>query len=486
MNNAKQIFFFMIGPFFARLLSFLSLPIISYFVSIEDFGIYTLFTMLLMYFVPLVTLSTDQYFLRTYTKENGIKLRKNLSIMYSMIFMLLLLGLLIFFNIYQSILFEQKFLYITALIVAFFNSLQELYTRTLRAENMGEYYSLVIVVSQVSGLIFTIVFVIITKDIIGLVVGQFAAAFVNLIFNIFIYRKKLKNQEKESRENENISTKPLDIGILKASLTFSLPLLPGVFLWVVQSTIGRLFVLKFLTDYDLGIYGVGIRFATITNLFVTSFLVFWEPKLYQFFDKYEDTIDFKQASQKYKNIYSLMIELIIVMLFIFNPLLIQILSSSYQNALYIIPLMIFQNYIHGYNYFCGYGPQLTGKTKKTILPFVISVIVNFLFNLIFIKKLGIISVLIGSNLGFMTLLLLNYSISNKLVKNNIRLGSEIIRIVCYNLIAVFYYYSKSYFFSLILFLIIFSFNIFNSRAHLKLYYLEIKNMLKEKFKKQKI
>lgn len=229
MNNAKQIFFFMIGPFFARLLSFLSLPIISYFVSIEDFGIYTLFTMLLMYFVPLVTLSTDQYFLRTYTKENGIKLRKNLSIMYSMIFMLLLLGLLIFFNIYQSILFEQKFLYITALIVAFFNSLQELYTRTLRAENMGEYYSLVIVVSQVSGLIFTIVFVIITKDIIGLVVGQFAAAFVNLIFNIFIYRKKLKNQEKESRENENISTKPLDIGILKASLTFSLPFLPGVF-----------------------------------------------------------------------------------------------------------------------------------------------------------------------------------------------------------------------------------------------------------------
>lgn len=215
-------------------------------------------------------------------------------------------------------------------------------------------------------------------------------------------------------------------------------------------------------------------------------MFFWEPKLYQFFDKYEDTIDFKQASQKYKNIYSLMIELIIVMLFIFNPLLIQILSSSYQNALYIIPLMIFQNYIHGYNYFCGYGPQLTGKTKKTILPFVISVIVNFLFNLIFIKKLGIISVLIGSNLGFMTLLLLNYSISNKLVKNNIRLGSEIIRIVCYNFIAVFYYYSKSYFFSLILFLIIFSFNIFNSRAHLKLYYLEIKNMLKEKFKKQKI
>ena len=75
----------MFGPFIARLFSFVSLPIISYYITLEEFGTFTLFTILVMYLTPMITLGTEQYYLRTYNQEEGALVRNRLLGLYSVI-----------------------------------------------------------------------------------------------------------------------------------------------------------------------------------------------------------------------------------------------------------------------------------------------------------------------------------------------------------------------------------------------------------------
>ncbi|MFH4180898.1 hypothetical protein WDA55_22855, partial [Acinetobacter baumannii] len=82
------------------------------------------------------------------------------------------------------------------------------------------------------------------------------------------------------------------------------------------STIDRLIISTYLSSEVLGVFSVGLKFASITILFVNSFLVFWEPKLYNYYDKYKGDIEFENIVRKYKNFYGIFMQLVISGLFL--------------------------------------------------------------------------------------------------------------------------------------------------------------------------
>lgn len=171
-------------------------------------------------------------------------------------------------------------------------------------------------------------------------------------------------------------------------------------------------------------------------------------------------------------------------LFLVLLLLVATLSTSYRGALYIIPLMILPIYIHGFNYFSGFGSQLTRKTTYSLYPLVVSITINLILNLLFVNKLGLIGVILFSNTGILILLICNTLISNKLMTRNIKINYDLFKILANNVIAVYFFITHNFLASACSMILLVVVDLFFNRKDLQ-EYLEmgstvIKNKLKQK------
>lgn len=465
----------MFGPFIARLFSFVSLPIISYYITLEEFGTFTLFTILVMYLTPMITLGTEQYYLRTYNQEEGALVRNRLLGLYSVISIIISLAGVSYYILYsEEGLGNSLYFFACAVIVAAFTALQDIYTRTIRFHGLGQIYSLAIFLSQFCTFVITIILTMVFKSIMALIISTVLSAVFSMIINIILFNKNVKKLEKQSIKSKNV---------IKKSLKYSLPLLPSIFLWLLQSTIDRLIISTYLSSEVLGVFSVGLKFASITILFVNSFLVFWEPKLYNYYDKYKGDIEFENIVRKYKNFYGIFMQLVISGLFLVLPLLVATLSTSYREALYIIPLMILPIYIHGFNYFSGFGPQLTRKTTYSLYPLVVSITINLMLNLLFVNKLGLIGVILFSNTGILILLICNTLISNKLMTRNINISYDLFKILANNVIAVYFFITHNFLVSACSIILLIVVDLFFNRKDLKEYFEMGSTVIKNKLKK---
>ncbi|GER74416.1 lipopolysaccharide biosynthesis protein [Weizmannia acidilactici] len=476
-QKIKQILFFMIGPFISKSFSFISVPVFSYFLTLKQYGNYTLFTMLLMYLSPIITLGTEQYYLRDYDIKDGYKKRTAIFYLFTCTLIILMITFIIlrlFLN--KSKLWGMPFYFIyLGIIISFFNAIQDIYSRTIRFHGMGQLYSNILFINQLTTFILSLVLIIIYKNVISLIISSLFSSFLNVILYIVAYRKYVMKLEK------NISRRNIQYkNILKNALNFSFPLLPGVFLWVVQSTIDRFFISKYLSMEDLGLFSVGFKFATIIPLFVNSFLIFWEPKLYICHDKFGDSKMLNKTVSNYKNLYGLTISSIVLGMFVLLPLGVKVMSSSYQMALYIIPLMLYSNFIHGFNYFSGMGPQMKKKTFISIFPLIAAVLVNIFLNFFFINKFGILAVLLSTNISFLVLLLLNYYITRKMISNIPNIDFDITQLILQILVATIFYTTRNFMVTCTFMILIYLMNLIKNRKNLSSYLIILRDIFVKK------
>ncbi|MCV5180224.1 oligosaccharide flippase family protein, partial [Escherichia coli] len=77
------------------------------------------------------------------------------------------------------------------------------------------------------------------KSIMALIISTVLSAVFSMIINIILFNKNVKKLEKQSIKSKNV---------IKKSLKYSLPLLPSIFLWLLQSTIDRLIISTYLSS----------------------------------------------------------------------------------------------------------------------------------------------------------------------------------------------------------------------------------------------
>lgn len=467
-KGIKQILFFMVGPFISRIFTFISLPIFSYFLTLKEFGTYNLFAILLMYFTPMITLGTEQFYLRNYTKKTGYQTRRAIFGMYIILF------LITFFSCYLYYIFSgnnvingMPFYYLLiAVTISLFNALQDIYIRTIRFHGLGESYSKLLFINQFFLFALSTILIAIYQNVLSLLLATLISSMFNYFHSILIFNKKIKNIEQKVQR--------ISLQLVKKTLTqalkFSLPLLPAIFLWVFQSTVDRFFIVKYLNNEALGVFSIGFKFASIISMFVTSFLIFWEPKLYIAYDDHGDSKAFKAVVEKYKNFYGLFINTVILGMFIFLPFAIKVMSPEYQVALYIIPLMLFSNYIHGYSYFSGMGPQLRKKTVVSLIPLLVASLINIVLNALLIEKLNLLGVLTATNISFFSLLIINYVITKRMVKMVPSIVGDCGLILLFIGITTYFFVTKDYIISSIAMFLVYCIDLIRNKNKLKEYF----------------
>lgn len=272
----KKIAEFALGPLGSAILSFITLPIITWFFSQQDIGRLAMLNVVTSFSTLLFSLGLDQAYVREY---HEIKSKPNLFKMTILPGLLLLLVsisvLLASNNIIALWLFEidSYFLSLLVALVILATFISRFLSLILRMNEQGLAYSMSQLLPKLLLIIIIVCYVVLSidKNITTLLLANVAA----IMFVCVVYAWNTRQEWLDAIKEQ------INYAHLKRLLRFGGPLIfGGLAFWGLTATDKVL--LKELSNFEeLGLYSVAVSFAAAATIFQSIFSTVWAPTVYK-------------------------------------------------------------------------------------------------------------------------------------------------------------------------------------------------------------
>ncbi len=264
MSNSivKEIFVYSVGSFGSKILSFLLIPLYTFFLTKENLGEYDLITTTVALFVPLISLQITDSVYRWFISDEEIyndyihkqKVFTNALFLWLISFFLFLIIFVFFFRDYKF------FVYFIGLI--FVNSLLPLLQSVLRGLKKTKEFAVSGMFTTFLMVVLNFIFIYIVKlKVEGILIANILS-YVISIFSIFFYYKFYRL----------INITGIDKKLMIEMLKYSLPLIPNLMSWWLINSASKFIIFNSLGVDANGIYAVSSRFPSIL-IIVNSVLI---------------------------------------------------------------------------------------------------------------------------------------------------------------------------------------------------------------------
>lgn len=402
-NLLQKLLYFAVGPLGGAFISFITVPITTWLVSPEQFGLTTIFTLVQTLLTSFIYLGMDQSFVREYNSYKGSKqnLLVNALIIPAVIAVVLMGGMIMFMQPISEYLFtEFNPLVMTALILWIpFVVVERFLLLNIRMQEKGLQYSAFSILVKFTVMVTTILLLLTfertyTSIVLGAIVGQITGNIILLIFS----RKLLKFEHVQ-----------IDKELIKRMLKFGLPLLPAmVITWVLNST-DRIALDYFSTIEEIGVYFSAMQLVSALSMIQGIFATFWAPVAYRWHEEKEDTIKFTQVSY----FLAFIMGGLFIGILLFKEVAVWILSPEYSQAQYILPFLLFTPIMYTMSETTMMGISIARKTHWNIWISLLAALVNIAINILLVPLLGGIGAAIGTGLAYITFFWIRTLISRK-------------------------------------------------------------------------
>lgn len=411
MNKAEDNFSNLIKHFItyfsadvvSRLIAFLLLPILTFLLTPDDFGILSVFSSLTLLLLTLLSLNTYTSIGRYYFEENR-DLSSFLSsvIAFSMIIMSLIFALVVFFKNEISVFIKiptELVCYVFPVVILL--SLRSIFSQYCRAKEKSKTISRVNVYYTMFYAILSVMLLLYSQDgsYKSVIWANILIQMVVAIYIIYSLRGYL-----------SIS------GIRKIhvnyALAYGIPLIPYTLSTELLTSFDVLMINSYLGAHEAGVYGFAYKIGSLLLVFIIAINSAWTPKYMRYMNE-------KNYSKHYDFSIKVMKATLLAagVLICYGDIIASVITpEAYNEGVNVIPLIVL-GYVF-YMMFVIYNKHTT-YTKKLIYQSIVAVmggVVNVIANIILIPKYGIIAAAYTTLGSFILMAFLSWTVNFSIIK----------------------------------------------------------------------
>lgn len=406
-NLLKKFLSFSAGGYIALVIGFFSTPIITRMLSPEQYGISSMYLLVVNILMLFAVLGLDQGFVRYFYEESqenkGLLLKNCLKIPIAML--IIISGFIIMFRVKISrfIFLENNYQMIILLIIMLLFTLLNRYSfLTVRMNQKAKLFSIFQILTQ----LFNFIFIILLFKVYGdnyktIVIGTTITTILLTIFSIFSERKIW------SFKGKNIKTTETEL--LKYSLPFTITM---ALTWIFQSS-DKVAIKIFSNVEELGLYAAAFKIVALLNIVQTGFTTFWVPVAYERYTKNSKDLEFFEKIHGYISLVMFGMALVVLMS---KDLIILLLGEKFRVASSIMPCLVLMPIMYTISETTVLGINFKKKTKYHMKISVVVAILNILGNLLLVPYLGAKGAAISTGLVYIVFFSLRTYFSLKEIK----------------------------------------------------------------------
>jgi len=200
----------------------------------------------------------------------------------------------------------------------------------------------------------------------------------------------------------------LNISYLKESLKFSIPMIPALLSALILNISDRVFMERYYSFHDVGIYSLGYKIGMIVVIFSGAFFQAYLPTFYRLANS-EKQVESKKQLFNNNRIYVLIIIVIgFLVSFFSKELIVLFMDTRFLDAYKIIPIIALSYIISQVS---GLFNLMIYQSKKSVMMMIIvivSAVLNTLLNYLLIPPFGAYGAAWATFLSFIIVFLLSW------------------------------------------------------------------------------
>ena len=409
--NKKIILRYAVGPIGASILGFITLPIITWFYSIEDVGRVSMLQVFTSFTILFFCLGLDQAYVREYHSAPNKPLLLKSTLLPGLILSVIFLFVIYFYDttIISKWLYEIPSTYLSILTILCF--IVALISRFLSLVIRMQERALAFSMSQLlPKLLFLLI--ILSSICFGFSKNTYTLITANVLSIFFVFLIFLWN----TRQDWIISFRyKLEKEQLTKLFSFGLPLVVGGLATWGLNVMDRLFLRALSTYSELGIYSVAMSIAAVAAILSGIFNTIWAPMVYKW--ESEKSVDLAKIDDISESVLAI-IYFVIVLSGLFSWVIPYLLPKQYEVIQFLITCCLIGPLFYTLSETTAVGITLSRKTKWSMFASIGAMLINFLGNYILVPQFGAMGATAATAIAFWSFFILRTEFS-KLVWRNI-------------------------------------------------------------------
>jgi len=382
MNSlVKNTSIYSLGQILPKAAGFILLPIYTKYLTPSDYGIVNSMAVLQTILAVFFTLCLERSIYRLYWDYETEDEKKDFlgTIVISIsILSIIVISVLFVFNdyvglIYKSIDFNPFYVY--AIIISYFSIFSLVPRIYLMIKEKPIVYVTLSLFQFILNAGFILWFIIVKKEsAIGYLKANLISILIILPVFLIITIKTINLRFKYS--------------IFKNAFIFSVPLVPAIITSWILNLSDRVFIERYFSLTDVGIYSLGYTIAGVVLLFTTAFDLSYNPEFFRLANS-DDQIKAKILISKYNNTYLSVVILFCFIISLFSKELITLfLNKRYLDAYFFVPLISFSYLFSQAMGITSKFFQQSKKMKANMYIAISAAVMNIILNFLLIPHFG--------------------------------------------------------------------------------------------------
>lgn len=410
------------GQLIPKFLTLIILPILTGYLSTEEFGTYDLVLSFASLLIPLMTLQIQQAVFRYLLAAHDPK-DKNAYVTNSLLYVFASSAVIMPIVFIALKLFNVNSNSCLIICILFFSeTLYALLGQIVRGLGNNVKYSLSVIVYSATNMILIVFLVAMLHwGLIGVILSL-SFSYLTADLYLILASGMMKYFGFQYRSG----------GTLKELLGFSVPIVPSsLALWIVNLS-DRLIIINVLGNAANGIYAVANKIPTLYSTAYGIFNLAWTETA-------SKVSDDGNPEEYYTKLFHVLFNFLIgIMLFMITitPFIFKLLvKGDYGAALFQIPILYFGVFFNSFvNFYSGIYIALK-RTKQVGISSVAGAVLNVIINILFIKKIGLYAASISTAFSFLIIVLYRAYDLNKIIKIKYKVRTIVIGMIMFLILA---------------------------------------------------